>query len=142
MANASNKNQGSAAAGDALAARTAGPVMRVLLDAGGMRPVLGVGAMAGEAHLTRRLAQLRFVLGAVHIVAAEAGDGAVVHKALDEVIALHAVLMRRRVREMTSHRFAQCCPSQPKVHRRNAIKKVGRTSAVSHYHGAMAAGRI
>ena len=83
-------------AGDALAARAARLVMRVFGDGGGMRPILRVRPVTREAHLARRLAQLRRVFGPVHVVATEAGDAAIIHEALDEVVALHAVLMGRR----------------------------------------------
>ena len=61
-----------------------------------MRPILRVRPVTREAHLARRLAQLRRVFGPVHVVATEAGDAAIIHEALDEVVALHAVLMGRR----------------------------------------------
>ena len=75
-------------------------MMRVLLDGGCVRPVLRVRAVARETHLARRLAQLRRVGGAVDVVATEAGDAAIVHQALHEIVALHAVLMGGSVREM------------------------------------------
>ena len=53
-----------------------------------------------EAHLAGRLTQLRRVPGPVHVMATETGDAAIIHQALDEVVALHAVLMGRRVGEV------------------------------------------
>ena len=94
-------------AGNAIAARAAGSVMRVLLDAGGVRPVLGVGAMAGQADRVSRLAQHRLVFRAVRIVATETGDAARVHEALNEIVALHAVLVRGAVGKMREARFAE-----------------------------------
>src|SRR5438067_2249089 len=87
-------------AANTLATRAARLVMRMLLDRSGMRPVLGIGAMTGEAHLAWRLAQLRPELGTVHIMATEAGYPAVVHEALNKVIALHAIFVRCAVGEM------------------------------------------
>ena len=43
---------------------------------------------------------MRIIFGAVHIVAAKAGDAATVHNALHEIIALHAVLMSGAIREV------------------------------------------
>lgn len=63
--------------------------------------------MTREAHLGRRLTQLRRVPGPVHVVAAEAGDAAIIHQALGEVVALHAVLMGRRVREVGERGLAE-----------------------------------
>src|SRR5262249_43152485 len=88
--------------GGASAARAAESVMRVLLDAGGMGTVLRVGAVAGQAHRIPQLAQHRLVFRAVRIVATETRDAARVHEALNEIVALHAVLVRRtlgKVRE-------------------------------------------
>ena len=87
-------------AGDALAACAARLVMRVFLDGGRMRPILRVRPVTREAHFTGRLTQLRRVLGPVHVVATEAGHAASIHQALGEIVALHAVLMGRRVPEV------------------------------------------
>src|ERR1700733_10367239 len=51
--------------GGASAARAPESVVRVLLDAGGMRPILGVGAMTRQAHRVSRLAQHRLIFRAV-----------------------------------------------------------------------------
>jgi hypothetical protein len=58
----------------------------VLLDAGGMRPILGVGAMTGQAHRVARLAQHRLIFRAVRIVATETRDAARVHEALNDQV--------------------------------------------------------
>ena len=94
-------------AGDARAARAAGCVVRVLLDAGGMRPVLGIGAVASQAKRVAGLAHHRLVVGAVRVVATEAGDAARIHQALDEIIALHAVFVRGAVGKMREAGFAE-----------------------------------
>ena len=90
--------------------------MRVLLDAGGMRPILGVGAMTGQAHRVARLAQHRLIFRAVRIVATETRDAARVHEALNEIVALHAVLVRGPVGKMREARFAELVLfKQPKI---------------------------
>ena len=63
--------------------------------------------MALQAQHVRRLQQIGVVRGAVHIVAAEAGDAARVHQALHEIVALHAVLVRRAVGEMREGGLAE-----------------------------------
>ena len=93
--------------GGASAARTAGRVMRVLFDTGGMRPILGVGAVAGQAHRIPRLAQHRLVFRAVWIVATETRDAARVHEALNEIVPLHAVLVRGPVGEVREAHFTK-----------------------------------
>jgi hypothetical protein len=52
------------------------------------------------------LPQHRDVVAAVRIVTREAGHAARVHEALDEVVALHPILMRRPVREMGEGQFS------------------------------------
>jgi len=54
--------------------------------------------MTGEAELIGRLPELRVISCTVHIMAIETGHSAPVHDALNEIIALHAVFMRRAVR--------------------------------------------
>src|ERR1700733_9199140 len=83
--------------GSASAARAAGRVVRMLLDAGGVRPILRVGAMTGQAHRVSRFAQHRLIFGTVRIMATETRDAARVHEALNEIVALHAVLVSRAV---------------------------------------------
>src|SRR5262249_39555967 len=63
-------------------------VMRMLFDGGGMRSILRVRAVAGQADGVSRLAQHRLVVGAVRIVATETGDAARVHETLNEVVPL------------------------------------------------------
>ena len=63
--------------------------------------------MAGEAHLPDRLDQIGVVAGAMRVVAAEAGDAPPVHHTLDEVVALHPVLVRRAVGEVRERRLAE-----------------------------------
>ena len=81
--------------------------MRVRLNGNGVRTILGIGPMAHHAHFVDGLAQHGVVVSTVRIVAAETGDTAGVHQALDEIIALHAVLVRGTVGEVRKSRFAQ-----------------------------------
>ena len=117
--------------GNARAARAAGGVMRVLLDAGGMRPILRVGAMAGQAHRVARLAHHRLIFRAVRIVATETRDAARVHEALNEIIALHAVLVRGAVGKMGEARFAELVLFQlPKIRKVQSNVKADRPVVV------------
>ena len=63
--------------------------------------------MTGQAHAAARLPQHGVVVRAVRIVATEAGDAARVHQAGHEVVALHAVLVRRAIGEMGERRLAE-----------------------------------
>ena len=94
-------------AGDALASWAAELVVRVFLDRVRVRPILRVRSVAREAHLIGRRTQLRLVGRAVDVVATEAGDAPVVHQALDEVVALHAVFVGGAVREVGERGFTQ-----------------------------------
>jgi len=106
-------------------------VMRVLFDGGGMRSVLRVGAVAGQADGVSRLAQHRLVVGAVWIVATETGDPARVHEALNEVIALHAVLVRGSVGKMREACFAELVIFEsPKVRKVQSDVKADRPVVV------------
>ena len=100
-------------AGSARTAGAAGGVMRVLLEAGSVRPILSVGAVAGQAHCISRLTQHRLVVRAVWIVATETRDAARIHQALNEIVALHAVLVGRAVGEMREARFAELVLFEP-----------------------------
>ena len=82
-------------------------MVRVLLDAGGMRTILCVGAVAGQAKRIARLAHHRRVFRAVRIVATETRDAARIHQALHEIVALHAVLVGGAVGKMREGGFAE-----------------------------------
>src|SRR6266404_4297701 len=103
-------------AGHALAAWRALLVMRMLLERSRARPIGRHRAVAIQTKLVHWLSQLRIVFRAVHVVAAKAGDSAAVHHALHKIVALHAVLMGRAVREMRESRLAQLVLFQfPKI---------------------------
>ena len=72
-----------------------------------MGTILGVGAMAGQAHRIPRLAQHCLVFRAVRIVATETRDAARVHEALDEIVALHAVLVSGAVGKVREACFTE-----------------------------------
>jgi len=72
---------------------------------------LVVRAMARRTYLRGWFTQHRVILRAMRIVATEAGDAAGIHQALHEIVALHAVLVRRAVGEMGEGCFAQLCSS-------------------------------
>src|SRR5262249_21713023 len=93
--------------GGTSAARAAESVMRVLLDAAGMGTILGVGAVAGQAHRISGLAQDRLVFRAVRIVATETCDATRVHEALNEIISLHAVLVSGAVGKVREACFTE-----------------------------------
>ncbi len=71
------------------------------------RPVSPAGTVAIQTDFIRGLFELCVVLGAVDVVAIEAGDASAVHNALHKVIALHAILVRGTVREMRKCQFAE-----------------------------------
>src|SRR5580700_6749386 len=71
--------------------------MRVRFDGLRTRAVGGAGAVAVEAERRCRLAELRGVLRAVRVMAPRASDSVSIHLALDEVVALHPVLVTRAV---------------------------------------------
>src|SRR6185437_3109859 len=54
--------------------------------------------MTIQAELIGGLSELRRISGAMHIMAVETGYPAPIHNAFDEIVALHAVFMRRAVR--------------------------------------------
>ena len=63
--------------------------------------------MAGEAYLVRRKPQLRIIPRAVHVVTTEAGHAAAIHHALHEIIALHAIFVRRAVGKVREGRLPE-----------------------------------
>ena len=63
--------------------------------------------VAIQAELIRGLSELRVVLRAVYVVAGSAGHAVPVHHALHEVVALHPVLVRGAVGEMSEIGLAQ-----------------------------------
>ena len=74
-------------------------VMGVLADS----PFEARGILFVVAAQAKRVAlfdKVRFVLVAVYLMAIEATDLAVVHRALNEVVALHPILVRRQISEL------------------------------------------
>ena len=94
-------------AGDATAAGGTFFVVGVLFESGGARTIEGERVVAVEADLIAGFSELCVVVGAMHIVATEAGDAAAVHYALNEVISLHAVFVGGAVGEMREGGFAE-----------------------------------
>src|SRR6185437_9246398 len=94
-------------AGDALAARAAGLVVGVRLDRGRARTVGRARPMTIQADLARGLPQHRRVVGAVDIMATEAGHTARIHHALHEIVALHAILVGGAIGEMREGLYAR-----------------------------------
>jgi len=60
-----------------------------------------------QTKLISGLAKLRVIFRAVHVVAREAGNPVLVHYALHEVIALHAVLVRGAIRKVREGELAE-----------------------------------
>ena len=87
-------------AANALVSHTASHMMRVSLDARRVRTVRGIGTVALQAQHVRWFYQIGVILGAVDIVATKATHSMGVHLALDEVVALHSVLVRCAIGEM------------------------------------------
>ena len=76
-------------------------------------PFCVLGPWAGQAHCIPRFSQNRLVFCAVRIVAAETGDAERIHQALNEIVALHAVLVRGAVRKVREARFAELVLFEP-----------------------------
>ena len=85
-------------AGNALAACTAGGVMSVLTDSA----MQAGGILTGVATEAERISAYGKSGdgAAVHLVAIEAADLAVIHVALHKIVALHAVLVRSEIGEL------------------------------------------
>ena len=94
-------------AADTFAARGAGFVVRVLLDGRRPWPVARIRAVALQAHGIRRLQEIGIVCRSMNIMAAKAGHSVRVHRARDEIISLHPVLVRGAVREVRESRLAE-----------------------------------
>lgn len=94
-------------AGDALAPLAVRCVMRMCGNGGGVRPIGGVWTVTVEAQLTGRLAQVRGIARAMHVVARETRHPVHIHQAGDEIISLHPVLVRRAIGEMGKCGVAQ-----------------------------------
>jgi hypothetical protein len=72
----------------------------------------------------------------MHIVAAKAGDTMRVHDARDKVIALHAIFVRRSVREVRKGRFAQLVVFQfPEIFKVQADAETDRPIVVFVFDG-------
>lgn len=74
--------------------------MRVRFNRRRVRAVRWVGPVAFEAERIRGLDQVCIVLGAVNIVATEAAHPMRIDRALNKVVSLYSVFVRRPVREM------------------------------------------
>lgn len=92
--------------GDTLIACASNLVVRVFFNGAYVRPVRRSRTVAFEAHDVCRLDQQRVVIGAVDIVATGTFHAARVHHALNKIVSLHAVLMRRTVRKVRERRLA------------------------------------
>jgi len=93
--------------GDTLATRTARFVMCMLFDCAYVWAIGRAWPVTFEAHDVRWLDQQGIVIRTVNIVATGALHTACVHDALNEVVALHAVLVCRAVRKVGECRLAQ-----------------------------------
>jgi hypothetical protein len=60
-----------------------------------------------KTHDIRGLQQIRIVVGPVDVVTAIATDAVRVHDALDEIISLHAVLVRRAIGKVGERLFPE-----------------------------------
>ncbi len=94
-------------AGNTFAARTAGFMMGVFFDAAGVRTIGRFWAMAFETHDICRLDQQSLVVGPMDVMTTGAFHAAVIHHALNKVVTLHAVLVRRAVRKVRERCLAQ-----------------------------------
>ena len=92
---------------DALATFGIVLMVRVLCESRLARTIPRAGAVTIQAYFIGRLTKLRVIFCSVRIVTIKAGNAAAVHHALDEVIALHAVLVRRAVGKMSETQIAK-----------------------------------
>jgi hypothetical protein len=82
-------------------------VVRVQFYARGVRPVLRIGSMARQAKSITPLTHNSRILRTVRIVATETSNAPRVHETLNEIVALHAVLVSGPVGEVRESRFAE-----------------------------------
>ena len=94
-------------AGDTTSPRRAFLVVRVLFDGRGPRAIQGKWAVAIQAQVVGWFSQLRIVFRAMHVVATKTGHPTAVHHALNEIISLHPVLVRRAIGEVCKRSLAQ-----------------------------------
>ena len=95
-------------AADAIASGGTRGMMCVLLDTRDV--VWSIGrrrTMARETHDTRWFQKIGVAPRAVDVVATEAGDAARIHNALHKVVALHSILVRSPVGEVSERLLAQ-----------------------------------
>ena len=85
---------------NALAASAIPRVVRVLFYARGVRPVLRVGDVARQAKSAAPFTHNSRILRTVRIVATETGNAPRVHETLNEIVALHAILMGGSIGEV------------------------------------------
>jgi hypothetical protein len=121
---------------NALVAGAASGVVRVLFYARGVRPVLRIGAMARQAKSVTPLTHNSRILRTVRIVATETGNAPRVHETLNEIVALHAVLVSGPVGEMRESCFAELVFLQsPKVRQVQSNMKADRPVVVFSIDG-------
>ena len=89
--------------------------MRVSLDCRSVRTIGRRRAVTTQTQLVCRLDQVRIVAGSVHIMTTEAGHASAIHKALNEVIPLHPVLVPCSIGEMSEGGFAQFVLFEPPI---------------------------
>src|SRR5665213_1555379 len=85
----------------------AGFVVSMGLDGRRTRAVGRIRSVALKTEHVGRFHEIGIIPGAMHIMAAEAAYPVSVHLAGDEIVPLHAVLMRRSIRKMGERLFAQ-----------------------------------
>ena len=85
--------------GDAIELKELPFVMGVLGDRGLLSGGI-LGVMAGKAELIAARDQVGGILVAVHVMAIETSQFAMVHVALDKIVTLHPVLVGRKVGEL------------------------------------------
>ena len=91
----------------ALAPRTIRRMVGVLLQCRCVGAVLITHTVTGGADFCHGLAQHSFILRAMRIMAGETGNASIIHQTLHVIVTLHAVLMRRGIREMGECSFTK-----------------------------------
>lgn len=112
---------------DAFASRARLRVTRVRLERRFARTELAAWCVTLEAHCVSGRSQLRLIFRAVNVVTTETRDTMSVHGALDEVVALHPILVRGAVRKVSEGRLAELVIFEPpKILQRFAHLKTNR----------------
>ena len=113
-------------------------MMRVRFDGRCVGTVGRTRTVAHETDLVRGLDQVGIISGAVDIMAAETRDAPPVHEALNEVIALHSILVRGPVGKVREGRLSQFVLLQlPEIAQITALMEPDRPVVIAAFDGIL-----